>query len=194
MVIKGMKMGVQTMKMLGFTGTFLGLVLCATLPAKASTYDVTFIGKVFDLVADINVGSTKNVLSVTGTVVGPNGSSISGLVPLGTQPAWIYDNKFNGAGNPYVSNPGILFSAGAWIYNLYSVGTGLSTVYYLSTYNPNGVSYNPGDLGKLTVSQTPLPAALPMFLTALGGLWFVMRRMNKKASDTGLEVEQLAAT
>lgn len=181
------------MKMTGFTAAFLGLVLCATLPAKASTYDVTFTGKVFDVVADINVAS-NNVLSMTGTVVGPNGSSITGLVPLGTQPAWTYDNQFNGAGNPYVSNPGILFSAGAWIYNLYSVGTGLSTVYYLSTYNPNGVSYNPGDLGKLTVSQTPLPAALPMFLTALGGLWFVLRRRNKNATDPGLEFEHFAAT
>ena len=112
------------MKMLGFAASVLGLVLCATLPAKASTYDVTFIGKVFDVVADINVGSNNNVLSITGAVAGPNGSSITGLEPLGTQSAWIYDNQFNAAGNPYVSNPGILFSAGTWIYNLYSVGTG----------------------------------------------------------------------
>ena len=174
------------MRFLGITGTVLGLILCATLPAKASTYDVTFTGAVFKVVADINVASNSNVLSMTGTVSGPNGSSISGLEPLGTQPAWIYDNNFNGAGNPYVSNPGILFSAGAWIYNLYSVVTGPSTVYYLSTYNPTGVSYNPGDLGKLTVSQTPLPPALPMFLTALGGLWFVLRRRNKLAAEGGL--------
>ncbi len=102
--------------------------------------------------------------------------------------------QFNAAGNPYVSNPGILFSAGAWIYNLYSVGTGLSTVYYLSTYNPTGVSYNPGDLGKLSVSQTPLPGSLPLFLTALGGIWFVLRRKNKNATDAGLELEHSAAT
>ncbi len=182
------------MKVIGLTATFLGLVLCTTLPAKASTYDVTFTGQIFDVVADINVASNNNVLSITGTVVGPNGSSITGLEPLGTQAAWIYDNQFNAAGNPVVSNPGILFSAGAWIYNLYSVGTGVSTVYYLSTYNPNGVSYNPGDVGKLTVSQTPLPGSLPMFLTALGGLWFVLRRRNKNATDAGLELEHFAAT
>ncbi len=184
------------MRMLGITGTVLGLILCATLPAKALTYDVTFSGAVFKVVADINVASTSNsnVISMTGTVSGPNGSSISGLEPLGTQPAWSYDNKFNAAGNPYVSNPGILFAAGAWIYNLYSVGTGLSTVYYLSTYNPTGVSYNPGDLGKLTVSQTPLPPALPMFLTALGGLWFVLRRRYKNAAYNGHALDRFAAT
>lgn len=179
------------MKMLGCAASVLGLVLCATLPAKASTYDVTFTGKVFDVVADITVGSNNAVSMMTGTVVGPNGSSFSGApVTLGTQPAWIYDNKFNAAGNPYVSNPGILFSAGGWIYNLYSVGT----AYYLSTYNPTGVNYNPGDLGTLTVSQTPLPAALPMFLTALGGLWFVLRRRNKNAAESGHGLEHFAAT
>ena len=182
------------MRLLGITGTLLGLVLCATLPAKASTYDVTFTGKVFDVMADITVGSNNNVLSMTGTVAGPGGSSITSPVPLGTQSAWTYDNKFNAAGNPYVSNPGILFAAGAWIYNLYSVGNGLSTVYYLSTYNPTGGNYNPGDLGSLRVSQTPLPAALPMFLTALGGLWFVLRRRNKNAADNGHGLERFAAT
>ena len=181
------------MKRFGLVVAILGLLVEATsLPAKASTYDVTFTGKVFDVLADINVGSNNNVVSMTGTVIGPHGSSIGGLVALSTQPAWTYDNKFfNGTGIPYVSNPGILFSAGAWIYNLYSVETGLSTVYYLSTFNE---SYNPGDLGKLTVSQTPIPAALPMFLTALGGLWFVLRRRNKNAADTGLELEHFAAT
>ena len=173
----------------------MGIVLCSTLPAKASTYDVTFTGKVFDVSTDITLGSGTNVSSMSDTVI--NGVSISTttLVPLGQQSAWIYDNQFNAAGNPYVSNPGILFSAGGSIYNLYSVGTGISAAYYLSTYSlGNGIYYNPGDLGKLSVSQTPLPAALPMFLTALGGLWFVLRRRNKNAADAGLELEHFAAT
>ncbi len=184
------------MKKLDFLVAILGLLVGATsLPAKASTYDVTFTGKIFDVFADITVGTGNIVSSMTGSVVGINGASFSGPpVALGTQPAWIYDNQFNAAGNPYVSNPGILFSAGAWIYNLYSVGTGPSTVYYLSTFNPNGGSYNPGDLGKLTVSQTPIPAALPMFITALGGLWFVVRRRNKNAADKGHGLEHFAAT
>lgn len=176
------------MKRFGLVVAIVGLLVEATsLPAEASTYDVTFNGNVFDVLADINVASNNNVLSMTGTVVGPNGASISGLTPLGTQSAWIYDNKFNGAGNPYVSNPGILFSAGSWIYNLYSVGTGVSTVYYLSTYNPNGASYNPGDLGKLTVSQTPIPAPFVLLGTVLVAGGFILRRrkQNGYAALTG---------
>jgi hypothetical protein len=175
------------MKKLGLVVALLGLFMgAAALPVKASTYDVTFTGHVFDVVADITVGSGNNVLSMAGTVTGLNGSSIIGLVPLGTQPAWIYDNKFNGAGNPYVSNPGILFTAGMWIYNLYSVGTGPLTVYYLSTFNPDGINYNPGDLGKLTVAQTPIPAAFILLGSVLAACGFILRRRTQNNRDASL--------
>jgi hypothetical protein len=175
------------MKKLGLVVAILGLLVDATsVPATASTYDVTFTGQVFDVLADISV-TNNNVVSMSGTVVGPNGSSIdAALVPLGTQSAWIYDNQFNGAGNPYVSNPGILFSAGGWIYNLYSVGTGFSTAYYLSTYNPNGVYYNPGDLGSLTVSQTPIPAPFVLLGSVLAAGGFILRRRKQNTRSDAL--------
>jgi hypothetical protein len=176
------------MKKLGLAVAILGLLVGATsLPAKASTYDVTFTGSVFDVFANINVDSGNNVTSMSGTVVGVNGAPISmSLVPLNTQPAWIYDNKFNAAGNPYFSNPGILFTAGTWIYNLYSATIGSSVVYYLSTYNPDGVNYNPGDLGTLRVSQTPIPAPFLLLGSVLAAGGLILRRRRQNNSSTAL--------
>jgi hypothetical protein len=174
---------------IGLAAAFLGVLIAVAPPAKASTYDVTFTGHVFDVVADITVGGvggSNNVTLMTGTVSGPNGTSIVGLVPLGTQSAWTYDNMFNGLGNPYVSNPGILFTAGAWIYNLYSVGTGSSVAYYLSTYNPNGIYYNPGDLGTLSVAQTPIPAPVFLLGSVLAAGCFFLRRRRQKYGDVPL--------
>jgi hypothetical protein len=175
------------MKKMGFLAAILGLLVGATsLPAKASTYDVTFTGSVFDVFANINVNS-GNVTSMSGMVVGVNGAPISlNLVPLNTQPAWIYDNKFNATGNPFFSNPGILFTAGSWIYNLYSATVGSSVVYYLSTFNPDGINYNPGDLGTLSVSQTPIPAPILLLGSVLAAGGLILRRRKQNNRSTAL--------
>jgi hypothetical protein len=175
------------MKRVSLAVAVLGLLVAvAPLPAQASTYDVTFTGKVFDVVADITVDGSNNAQLMTGTVSGINGSSNVGLVALGTQSAWIYDNKFNGSGNPYVSNPGILFKAGTWIYNLYSVGTGSSVAYFLSTYNPNGQFYNPGDQGSLKVAQTPIPASFVLLGSVLVAGGFFLHRRKQKSGDISM--------
>jgi hypothetical protein len=156
----------------------MAIAVSLSVPAKAATYNATFDGSVFDVFAQITTDGLNNVTAITGTVTGPNGASISGLVPLvPTNPSWIYDNQFS-ALSPYVSNPGILFTAGAWIYNLYSSGPG----YFLSTFNPDGSNYNPGDPGSLRVAQTPLPGALWLFGSALAGFWgFIARRRRTSA-------------
>ena len=82
--------------------------------------------------------------------------------------------------SPYVSNGGILFTAGAWIYNLYSVD---GPSYFLSTFNPDGSHYNPGDPGSLTVAQTPLPGALWLFGSALAGFWGLIVRRRRSSTQ-----------
>jgi hypothetical protein len=148
-----------------------------SLPAKASTYNASFDGSFFDVFAQITTDGSDNVTAITGTVAGVGGGSIGGLAPLGN-PSWIYDNKFT-ASSPYVSNGGILFSVGAFLYNLYSDGPN----YYLSTFNPDGTHYNPGDVGTLAVAQTPLPGALWLFGSALAGLWGMFARRRRSSAQ-----------
>jgi len=140
---------------------------------------VSFDGSVFDVFAQITTDGSNNVTFISGNVTGPNGDSINGLVPLATQPLWIYDNKFTSS-SPYVSNGGILFQAGAWLYNLYS---DVGPKWFLSTFNPDGTNYNPGDRGTLAVAQTPLPGALWLFGSALAGLWGFARRRRKSSQQ-----------
>jgi hypothetical protein len=161
--------------------------LLGALPAKASTYDTHFVSSSFDVVADITIDGSNNITSITGTVTGPGLlpiTPISGLEPLGNS-SWNYDNLFSPLGNPYVSNGGFLFDAGAWAYNIYSVFSGEAYIYYLSTFNPDGTLYNPGDPGIFAsvVAETPLPAALPLFASGLGAMGlFGWRRKRKIAA------------
>ena len=55
------------------------LMALLSLPASASTYSATFTGSFFDVFADITTDGGNNVTSITGTVVGPNGGTITGL-------------------------------------------------------------------------------------------------------------------
>jgi hypothetical protein len=148
-------------------------------PAKAATYEVSYDGSVFDVFAQISVDGSDNVTAISGNVVGVNGGSITGLEPLGN-PSWIYDNKFF-ASSPYVDNGGILFNAAGFLYNLYSSIDG--TTYFLSTFNPDGSNYNPGDTGSLAVAQTPLPGAIWLFGTALAGLASLLSRRRRGSAQ-----------
>ena len=151
-------------------------VVAVAMPAKASNYSVAFDGSTFDVNAAVQTDAFDYVMTIAGTVTGPNGAAITGLTP-GSNPSWNYDNQLF-ATTPYVSNGGILFSAGAWIYNLYE----WSGAYYLSTYNPDGTLYNPGDVGTLTVTAVPLPAAAWLFGSALLGLGWA-RRSRQQAQE-----------
>jgi hypothetical protein len=161
-------------------------------PAQAATYNASFDGSVFDVVAQITTDGANNVTAISGTVVGINGASIGGLVPLGND-LWEYDNKFF-ASSPYVSDLGIVFSAGTFLYNLYSenILSG-SVAYFLSTFNPdgslgdpdlNGLLFDPGDTGTLTVAQTPLPGAIWLFGSVLAGLTGLMARRRRASPAT----------
>jgi hypothetical protein len=153
---------------------FAGALACAAWPAQASTYTADFTGSFFDVFATITTDAGDNVITITGNVTGPNGGSISGLEPLGN-PSWNYDNLFTGT-DPHVTNGGILFLANGFDYNLYSDVGGI----FLSTFNPNGSLYNPGDVGTLDVTQTPLPAAGLLFGSTIAGA-FLLRRRKKVA-------------
>lgn len=196
------------MKISGTIGTLLGLVLFAAVPAKASTLDYAFnFAGTFSGNGDILVNSTKDalggydILGISGSISGPTSGAITNLITtpgtpnatgLFVDPAtgkqWSYNDVFFTGAVPFDNN-GVLFNFGNhYVGNIYSVGTQL----FLSVSQPSAF-FSPGSEIRMSVAQTPLPASLPMFLTALGGLWLVMRRRTKKVSGTGLGADRLVA-
>jgi hypothetical protein len=194
-------MELKQVRMLGITGAFLGLVLCATLPTRASALEYAFnftgpgTGPIFSGSGDIFVNSSNVITNITGSIAGSSitelgyhtGSVYTYTATDGRQ--WLYDNVFKASNVPPFDYYGALFSFGNNIGNIYSIGNQL----YLSV-DEAGKAFDPGEKISLTVSQTPLPPALPMFLTALGGLWFVLRRRNKNAANSGLALQPFAVT
>jgi len=147
--------------------------------ADASVYSFFFDGATFDVSATVTTDAGNNVLSINGAVIGPGGTSISGLEAVGSNASWNYDNLFDGTATPAVTNGGILFDAGSFAYNLYSSGTSI----YLSTFNPDGPNspiYNPGDLGTLTVAAVPEASTWAMMLLGFAGVGFVAYRRKAK--------------
>lgn len=150
-----------------------------TTPTQAATYSIVFDGAAFDMSALISTDALNNVTGISGSVTGPQGAgSINNLVPVVSpfQGTWIYDNLFTALA-PHVTNGGVLFQTlGGVVFNLYST----TTSFFLSVGNPQGIYYNPGDLGTLQVSEIPLPAALPLLAAALGGLGLLGRSRKRR--------------
>ena len=179
------------MKTLKISGLLLGLFLSVTGSAQASTLDyaVAFSGPGFSGSGNIIVDSISDVVQAV-TVNGVNVQVIAPNGGLYTQPStglqWTYDDLFFKSGTPF-DNAGLLLSFNNVIANVYSIGSQL----YLSLSNPTA-DYNPGEPISLTVSQTPLPPGLPLFLTAIMGLWFLLGR-KKKSSEAQVAVRHLGA-
>jgi hypothetical protein len=175
-------------------GFFIWACLQA-VPADANQYDVTFTGSAFDVYAVIDTSSTLDALGgyditgITGTVVGLSsavtGGAITGLISNPGQPSqgtyysgsygWYYDNVLFQGAIPFDNN-GPLFTFGSGILgNIYSVGP----TFYFSVDNPSDY-WNPGDVGSLQVSQTPIPGTFLLFATGLCFVgWVGWRRHNK---------------
>jgi PEP-CTERM motif len=140
----------------------LGLV---PVGASAATYSFNFstTDPVFTVAGTFTTANTLDavggydVLSMSGTITGPDGGAIS-LVGNPSQPlfyddlTWVYDNVLFPNAAPHVDFNGILFSSGTYDYNFYSTGP---TTYYLSSNNPAG-NFN---LGQLVTFGPPLPVA-----------------------------------
>jgi hypothetical protein len=167
------------MKALKISGLLFGLFLTGSAQASTLDYAAAFSGPGFSGSGNIIVDSISDVVQA----VTVNGG-------LYTQPStglqWTYDDLFFKSGTPF-DNAGLLLSFNNVIANVYSIGSQL----YLSLSNPTA-DYNPGEPISLTVSQTPLPPGLPLFLTAIMGLWFLLGR-KKKNSGAQVAVRHLGA-
>jgi hypothetical protein len=115
--------------------------------------------------------SFEDILSITGA---RNGQAITGLVPLGTDPFFEYDNQFSAVGEHFTA-PGMLFSlTGHPNVNVYAFEgvyfdlytDGLSAIEVPITFN---------------VTAVPEPATWLAMLAGLGVVGWQLRRQSASA-------------
>jgi hypothetical protein len=174
----------------------LGLV---PVGASAATYrfDFSTTDSVFTVAGTLTTADTLDaaggydVLSVTGTITGPGGGAIT-LVSNPSQPSsydnsvWVYDNVLFPHTAARVDDNGILFSAGAYDYNIYSTGP---RTYYISSDNPAGnfdlgelLTFGPPQVGagdgpmNFAASAAPESSTWAMMLLGFTGLGFASYR------------------
>lgn len=167
------------MKFKALAAVLVALSCSEAAQAEVSTFDFqTVEGNLFEASGFVytqdsfNAVGAANVVAVTGTITGPGGATIDGLVANPNQPYPVmyfggsYDNNAFPT-TPVVDQYGVLFKAGNYYYRIYSEGGS----YWLTSNNPGvlnlgttDTSGEPAILGTLFVSAG-LPGDLPPPIT-----------------------------
>jgi hypothetical protein len=164
--------------LIGFAVAFV-----ASGSADAAVYNFTIDSVDYDVAGQITTTGDL-VTSITGNVTGLLVAPISGIEG---QPNIHYtsDNIINSFA-PIVSNSGVLFSAGGFFFNIYSVENGPTFDYFIST-NQFGADYftnplfNPGSLILSgTIAAVPELSTWMMMIVGFSGLYIAgFRRRNR---------------
>ncbi|MBC9879623.1 hypothetical protein G8O24_19975 [Bradyrhizobium sp. INPA01-394B] len=168
----------------------IALAFASTAPADASIYDFTIHSQNYDIAGEITT-SGNQVTSITGQLSGLLNATITGLL---NQPNAYFtsDNLFSPAG-PFVSNDGILFGAGGYSINIYSVANGGGYTYYIANSQFLGNYYSdptsaplfaPGDpILSGTITAVPEISTWAMMIVGFAGLAvFGGRRIARQGS------------
>jgi hypothetical protein len=176
----------------------VGALLFAALPARASSYtfDYTFTStnSPYTLVGAFTTDTNSvavpaagepgfEITNMTGTLYlsGVAQDTVSGLFPPNPFPntnttcCFIYDDAFF-VTQPYLDNPGVLFATLGLPGIQWNLFSDSPTLYELMNNNSPALDV----LGTLTIAETPIPAALPLFATGLGALGLLGWRRRRK--------------
>jgi hypothetical protein len=194
------------MRMIGWKSFWIAIIagaVCLTLPvtgAMASTYsyyDFTasittdLNGTVFNINGQfkVDMSSSNNlggylVSDVTGTVTDVTSSisyAINGLYSqtVDTQSSTITpDNYLYVGASPYVDTNGIAFvvgSPGNYVFAVYA------DPWAIDLFTNDGLSFLDSAQGGIdTLTQTPIPGALPLFVSGLSGLGLLGWRRKRR--------------
>jgi len=155
-------------------------LMIVPMAAQARTVAFSFEtdNGVFAVSGELTLSDTLNslggydVTAISGTVAGPKGGTIDGLAK-GAKGS--YDDTLFPAG-PVFDSAGLLFDAGRYKYEIFSVFNGLSWVYELSSTNPKGRGPAAGTL----LAGVPEPSTWLMLGVGFAGLFMVGRRAPRE--------------
>jgi hypothetical protein len=163
---------VKKLCLTALVGAFIGL--CVSTSAHAVTYAWSYVGDdAFHngsgtLVTDASTttaGPTVNIIDFDGSFAG---AAITALLPTGSIGG--NDNLLLALSPSYeLDGAGVSFIAGGTDYNIYRVGA-----------TDRLLGLTSGVFTVSEIAQTPLPAALPLFVTGLGGLGLIRWRRKRK--------------
>ena len=123
----------------------------------------------FSTAGDGTTPSAVTAISGTYSDATITNGTIDGLVALGTDGSFYYDNLFGGT--PLLSNSGVLFDVnGGQHVNLYTVGSD----YYNAAFEAPGLLNETVSFS--VTSAVPEPGSIAMLLASMGALTFMSRR------------------
>jgi hypothetical protein len=166
-----------------FTRTVSAALLTATvlviapMAAGAATFDFSFSGGFYSGSGEFTSSSVSSPFLITGisgsiSDSNVNGGALSAITSIDTS-YFGPDNLLSFPTTPFVDFSGISFDTASLAYNLFS------TAGLYGVQRGNFVS----EVSLIVTEEavTPLPAALPLFATGLGGLGLLGWRRKRKA-------------
>ena len=180
----------------------LGLIACIALvgPAKAATYNIDYVNGVYTISGSITTNGTSPVLAAditayslsfinTGSTIftltnsnaAPSTPLINGSDLTTTSTTISFNFGDNSApGEAYFESSAAADSIG--FYNEFTSGLSTGEIEIGTPGNADIELYPSGNVVLGSVSATPLPAALPLFGTALGMMGLIGWRRKRKST------------
>ncbi len=153
--------------------------LVSSSSSGSSSWNFDYQGGPVSAMGSFQVGTGDLITSITGVYTDSyvTGAAITGLVALGTDGAWTYDQKFNNFASMVFTNAGLLFSVVGLpsSVNVYSEGgkyingTNVGNVYALQE-----VKWNVTQDG--TTPAVPEPKTYAVLLAGLAGIGGLVSR------------------
>lgn len=151
----------------------------AALVSTGSSWNFTYAGGPVSAQGSFQVGVDKQVTSISGSYSDQYvaGAAITGLLALGTDSAWTYDQKFDNFAAMVFTNAGLLFSvlglpSGVNVYSegdRYINGTNVGGVYALEQVQFTATQ-------EATTPAVPEPKTYAVLLAGLAGIGGLVSR------------------